>query len=162
MAALEPAAASGNHCVFLAFDYGARRIGVAVGDDLTRSARPLPVIANAAQPDWRAIERVVQEWRPAACVIGLPLDQDGHEQPISAQARAFAAALHRRFGLPVHLCDERLSSRAADAQLRAARADGRLKRRLKRGDRDGMAARVILEQWLNEGSSRTSAPPGAV
>ena len=161
MGAPGPTAAPGNHSVYLAFDYGTRRIGAAVGDDLTRSARPLPAIANAAQPDWRALAKLVDEWRPAACGVGLPLDLEGREPPLAIQARAFAQALGRRFRLPVHLCDERLSSRAAAEELRAARATGRIGRRLKRGDRDAMAARLILEQWLNDGSARASPPPGA-
>jgi putative Holliday junction resolvase len=137
-----------RHSIYLAFDYGARRIGVAVGDDLTRSARPLATVANAQTPDWAAIHREIKAWKPSACIVGLPLDLDGNEQAISHRARAFAKALGDRYSVPVHLSDERLSSRAAMDELRNARASGRMTRRVRSGDRDQQAARLILEQWL--------------
>lgn len=134
--------------VYLAFDYGAKRIGVAVGDDLTGSARPLPAIGTG---DWAAIARLIAEWRPAALVVGLPLDENGSEQTITGDARRFARQLAERGKLPVHISDERYSSRAADDALRDQRASGRMTRRVRKGDRDGQAARIILEQWLQEG-----------
>lgn len=133
--------------VYLGFDYGSKRIGVAVGDSLTRSARPLPALPG---PDWVAIRRLATEWRPAALVVGLPLDEDGTEQPITGPARRFAAELGRQLQLPVHQADERYSSRAADDALREARSSGRMVRRVRKGDRDAQAARIILEQWLQE------------
>ncbi len=146
--------------IFLGFDYGAKRIGLAVGDAFTGSARPLPTVANGRQPDWDALAKALKEWRPAACVVGLPVDLDGKEQAVTVHARAFAEQLRARYGVPVHLCDERLSSRAADDEIRNARADGRLNRRTRSGDRDGVAARLILEQWLASSASRP-APASA-
>ena len=140
--------------IYLGFDYGTQRIGVAVGDALTGSARPLPPASNGRQPDWNALAKALQEWRPAGCVVGLPLDLDGQDQAITAQARAFAEQLRSRYGVPVYLCDERLSSRAADDELRHARADGRKNQRVRSGDRDGVAARLILEQWLATPAAR--------
>jgi putative Holliday junction resolvase len=140
--------------LYLGFDYGAKRIGLAVGDALTGSARPLPAVGNGRQPDWNALAKALQEWRPAGCVVGLPVDLDGNDQSVTAHARAFAEQLRTRFGVPVFLCDERLSSRAADEELRGARSDGRLNRRVRKGDRDGVAARLILEQWLAEAGIR--------
>lgn len=136
---------------YLGFDYGAKRIGLAVGDALTGSARPLPAAQNGRQPDWAALDRLLKEWHPVGCIVGLPVDLDGNDQAVTVQARAFAEALRQRYKLPVHLCDERLSSLAADDELRGARADGRLNRRVRKGDRDGVAARLILEQWLGSG-----------
>ena len=139
-----------SHAIYLAFDFGGKRIGVAVGDALTRTARPLATVSNGDAPDWTAIDREIASWKPAACIVGLPLDLDGNEQPIAQKARAFATALHARCGLPVHLLDERFSSRSASDALREARASGRMARRVRSGDRDQQAARVILEQWLAE------------
>jgi putative holliday junction resolvase len=133
--------------LYLAFDYGSRRTGTALGDDLTGQARAL---GSMAGDDWTAILALVTQWRPAALVVGLPLDEDGSEQPMSAAARRFAAELGQRSGLPVHFADERYSSRAADDFLRDARASGRLTRRVRKGDRDAQAARVILQQWLED------------
>ena len=81
-------------------------------------------------------------------MVGLPLDDDGSEQAMTTAARAFASELKTRTSLPVHLADERFSSREADDALRNARASGQMKRRVRKGDRDGEAARVILEQWF--------------
>lgn len=132
--------------VFLAFDYGTRRIGVAIGDAVTRAARPLGAVAE----DWQAIEGLLAEWHPRACVVGLPLGRDDEEQAITQRARAFARELQSRFAGPVHLCDERYSSRSALDDLRQARASGAMNRRVRKGDKDSAAARVILEQWLGE------------
>lgn len=144
--------------IYLGFDYGSKRIGVAVGDAVTGSARPLPPAANGRQPDWSALAKALKEWRPAGCVVGLPVDLDGKDQAVTGQARAFAEQLRSRYGVPVYLCDERLSSRAADDELRHARADGRMKRRVREGDRDGVAARLILEQWLATDAARQTTP----
>ncbi len=132
----------------LAFDFGFKRIGVSVGELITGTARPLKTIQTSSEIDWPAIQKLVDEWKPAELVVGLPLDDDGSEQAMTASARAFAKALEAHTLLAVHLADERFSSRAADDALREARASGRMSRRVRKGDRDGEAARVILEQWL--------------
>lgn len=131
--------------LYLAFDYGQQRTGAAVGDDITGQARPLTSFPG---DDWSAVIRLVEQWRPAALIVGLPLDRDGSEQTMSTAARHFAARLSERTGLPVHLADERYSSLAADDLLREARSSGRMTRRVRKGDRDAQAARVILQQWL--------------
>lgn len=138
--------------VYLAFDYGRKRIGVAIGDAVTGSARGLGTVSE----DWGEIAKLLQDWQPAACVVGLPLGLDGEDQPITGQARAFAQTLGERFKGPVHLADERFSSRSALGELKQARADGQMTRRIRKGDKDSAAARVILEQWLGEnGRGRT-------
>ena len=134
---------------FLAFDYGHKRVGVAVGDAITGSARPLPTVnTTGTDVDWKPLLALISEWRPRAVIVGLPLNEDGSEQPITTAARRFAAELAKRSGSTVHLADERFSSRAADDALRDARSSGRMTRRVRKGDRDGQAARVILEQWM--------------
>lgn len=136
---------------FLAFDFGMRRIGVAVGNRVTGQARALPTLHSPQQAtDWKTLLACVADWRPQALVVGLPLNEDGSDQAITTAARRFAAELGRQAGLDVHLADERFSSRAADDDLRDARASGRLNRRVRKGERDGQAARVILEQWLRD------------
>ena len=132
--------------VFLAFDYGTKRIGVAIGDAVTRGARGLGAVPH----DWKQIGKMLAEWSPAACVVGLPLGENGEEQAITRAARKFAGELQQHFKGPVHLCDERYSSRSARDDLRGARAAGHLKRRVRQGDKDSAAARIILEQWLAE------------
>ena len=139
--------------VYLAFDFGTKRIGVAIGDAVTRAARGL----GAVPQDWRQIGALLADWSPAACIVGLPLGESGEEQPITRQARQFAQQLQQHFKGPVHLCDERYSSRSARDDLRGARASGAMKRRVREGDKDSAAARIILEQWLAEQNGKASA-----
>jgi len=132
----------------LGFDVGTRRIGVAVGNRLTASARPLDVIeVRAGMPDWDHLDRLVGEWKPDALVVGLPLALDGDEQPMTRTARDFGRHLEKRYGLEPQFCDERHSSQEAAARFAAQRAAG-LKRRRDAERIDADAAAVILESWL--------------
>ena len=134
-------------CV-LGFDYGARRIGVASGNRISQSARPLPVLlVNAGEPDWGRVDALLAEWRPDALVVGLPLALDGGEQAITRGARAFAEALRQRSGLSVHLVDERHTSQEAARRFATQRAAGAARRR-DAANLDSLAAAVILESWL--------------
>lgn len=86
----------------LAFDFGTKSIGVAVGQRITGTARPLPAIkAQDGTPDWNIIERLLKEWQPDEIIVGLPLNMDGTEQPLTARARKFANRIHGRFGVEV-------------------------------------------------------------
>jgi putative Holliday junction resolvase len=134
-------------CV-LGFDYGARRIGVASGNRISQSARPLPVLmVKSGQPDWVRVDALLSEWQPQALVVGLPLTLDGGEQAITRGARAFADALGTRSKLPVHLIDERHTSQEAARRFAAQRAAGSARRR-DAENIDSLAAAVILESWL--------------
>ena len=136
--------------IFLGFDFGGSRIGVAAGQAVTRSASPVTTLpARGGEPDWNALDRIVDEWKPAAMVVGIPVHMDGSEQPGTRLARAFAHRLGTRYGLPVHEADERLSSREAEGLIAAARQAG-YRRRTRKGDVDRMAASLILERWLAE------------
>jgi putative Holliday junction resolvase len=132
----------------LGFDVGARRIGVAVGTGFGLGARALAVVdVHDDQIDWKAVEKLHREWRPAGFIVGDPMTLDGGDQPIRARARAFAQSLRTRFGLPVAMMDERNSSQEAAQRFAADRADGKRKRR----DAellDAVAAAVIVERWL--------------
>ncbi len=143
----------------LAFDYGARRIGVAVGQATTGSASPVGVVPVHGTPDWPALGRCVREWSPSRLLVGLPYNMDGTETPLTATCRAFAAELERRFELPVEFVDERLTSSAATAELREARRAGARARRVRREDIDAHAARLILETWLRGSQDRPGSPP---
>lgn len=133
----------------LGFDFGLRRIGVAVGQSITGSATGLGALASSgATLPWPEILRLAAEWRPQAAVIGIPYNIDGSAQPLTGRAEAFGAALAERLGLPVFHVDERLTSHAAAAELKVERQAGR--RRLRKGDIDSRAARLILESWLRD------------
>lgn len=137
----------------MGFDYGTRRIGVAVGNGLTRGARALEVIANSAQgPDWQRLDILLREWQPATLLVGLPLTMDGQEQQTSRAARAFASALGTRYRVPWHLVDERLSSIEAARRFADRRASGQSRRKHAQ-TLDALAAEIIVETWLAEKGS---------
>lgn len=144
--------------IILAFDYGTRRIGVASGDTLTRTARALTTLERGSQLPWAAIDKLVREYRPSQFVVGLPWNMDGTPTVLTDASRAFGAELQTRYDKPVALVDERLSSREAEAQLRDARASGMKKRRNTHADVDMVAARILLEQWLEHPGTATIAP----
>jgi putative Holliday junction resolvase len=131
----------------LAFDFGHRRIGVAVGQTLTGSANALAVVAVTGKPDWQAITGIISEWKPVALVVGLPLAVDGGETGMSEDARRFGRQLEGRYGVPVLFEDERLTSFSAEQRFVDARARGRLRRK-DAALKDAMAAQIILENWL--------------
>ena len=137
----------GTAGIFMGFDFGFRRIGVAIGQSTTGTASALVTVSHSDQPDWQAIDKLVGEWRPAAMVVGLPLNAAGDETDMSAAARNFAEALQERYGRPVHFVDERLTSVAAGAQFVQARSEGRARRKDAK-KLDAMAAKIILENWL--------------
>lgn len=129
----------------IAFDFGMKRIGVAVGQTLTGTASPLPPLpAQNGQPDWNALEKVLKAWSPARLVVGLPLNMDGTEQPLTVAAKKFAARLHGRFGHPVDTIDERLSTVAVREELFAQGGY----RALQKKSVDSRAACLILEGWF--------------
>jgi putative Holliday junction resolvase len=128
----------------LGFDYGVRKIGVAVGQTVTRTATPLQTLPTRDQrPDWDAITRLIAEWQPESLVVGLPYEMDDTEAPVAARARRFARQLEGRYRLPVYLADERLTTREALSQM------GRDARRYALRV-DAVAARLILETWLSD------------
>ena len=135
------------HGTLLGFDFGFRRIGVAVGQTATRTAGALITVAHSTQPDWQSIDKLIREWEPAGLVVGLPLDVQGHETEMSRAARKFADELEQRSEKPVFFVDERLSSVVAGSQFAEARSEGRARRKDAR-KLDAMAAKIILENWL--------------
>lgn len=133
--------------VLLAFDLGTRRTGVALGSPLS-GARPLCVLESRPPEAMHlAIDRLVREWAPVALVVGLPLTLEGESQPMTERATAFAELLGQRHGLPVHLQDERGSSKQADRTFAGLRAAGVMKRK-DAALLDAMAASLILEDYL--------------
>ena len=131
----------------LSFDFGLRRIGVAVGQTATDTASSLETVSHGRQPDWVAIDRLVKEWQPSTLLVGLPLGPEGEETNMSKAARRFGAALQKRFSLELAYANERLSSRAARDRFVELRASGSMRRKGV-SQLDAMAAQIILENWL--------------
>ena len=129
----------------LGFDFGTHNIGVAIGQSITATASPLAALkAKDGQPDWNLVEKLIKEWQPKRLVVGLPLNMDGTEQVLTDLARKFANRLHGRFGLPVDLQDERLTTVAAKEELFARGGY----RELSKDKIDSAAAQLILEDYL--------------
>jgi putative pre-16S rRNA nuclease len=129
----------------MAFDYGLRQIGVAMGNLPLGTTRSLPILkARDGVPNWDSLETLVQEWQPDLLVVGEPLNMDGSESELSARANKFARRLHGRLGLPVVMVDERLSSFEAKelSRERGHRGD------YKKQPIDSLAAELILRTWL--------------
>ena len=147
------APASGAPRIVLAFDFGLRRIGVACGDTVSRTAAPLEAVpAKQGVPRWQAIAALLREWQPSLFVVGLPYSVDGSESSMTRGARGFAAELALRHQLQTVLVDERYSSREAETRLKSARESGLRRRRIAKTDIDAAAACVILERWFTEGT----------
>ena len=126
----------------LGFDFGTKKIGIAVGQTITGTANPLTTLRYVNdKPDWQGIEKIIRQWQPTDLVVGLPIDTDGSETEISDKARRFARQLEGRFQLKVHMADERYTSAGARSLA------GKVK---KIEELDALAAKLILETWLNE------------
>ena len=129
----------------LAFDFGTKSIGVAIGQHITGTARALSALkAQDGTPDWKLIEKLLKEWQPDLVIVGLPLNMDGTEQLLTARARNFANKIHGRFGVQVLLHDERLST----VEARAGLFERGGFRALEKGRVDSASAVVILESYF--------------
>ncbi len=134
----------------LGFDYGTHKIGVASGQTLTRTASPLMTLCcRHGQPDWQQVAGLLQTWQPTALVVGHPFEMTDREAAHAPAAKKFARRLHGRFHLPVHLVDERLTTREAWSQLGAVAAKDVTKV-------DAQAAKLIVETWLAQQETGTS------
>ena len=132
----------------LAFDFGLRHIGVAVGQSITSTANPLKTLeARNGRPDWAEIDEMIRQWQPAFLLVGLPINMDDSESEMSGRARQFGAALARRSAREVQMVDERLTSYAS--------------RQADSGRSHEMAAVLIAETWLAEPDRGTTPTPPA-
>ena len=131
----------------LSFDFGLRRIGVAVGQTLTATASALETVSHGQKPDWPAIDRLVKEWKPALLLVGLPLGAEGEETEMSKAARKFGEALGKRYSKDVAYIDERLTSKQAEFRFAELRAAGQLRRK-DAIQIDAISAQIICENWL--------------
>lgn len=142
----------------LGFDVGSRRIGVAVGSSYGHGGRAVAVVdVHPHGPDWPAVERLYKEWRPDGLIVGDPMTLEGGDQAARVRAFAFARELHVRFGLPVVMVDERMSSIEAAQRFADDRAAGR-KRRRDAEALDAVAAAIIVERWLAAPDNATAVP----
>jgi putative Holliday junction resolvase len=132
---------------YLGFDYGTKHLGIAVGGIASGHAEPLAT-ANVRQgvPDWPMLDRLIQEWRPTALVVGLPLNMDDSENAMTRAARKFGQRLHARYNLPVQMVDERLTSVGAKNTL----VESHVPWKQRKAKVDKLAAQTILQAYLDE------------
>lgn len=131
----------------LGFDFGTKSIGVAIGQEVTGTASPLPALkARDGIPNWDTIAVIYDEWKPHLVVVGLPLNMDGTTQQITFAAKKFANRLHNKFKVPVETYDERLTT--ADAKARLFELGGYKK--LEKGKVDSVSACLIVEGWIEQ------------
>lgn len=130
----------------LGFDFGTGRIGVAAGQSVTATAKPLNTVnARDGIPDWVALANIIETWQPDCLVVGIPVNMDGSISEMARRARKFANRLHERFALPCFLMDERLTTREAK-QIHYAAGGGS---NFRKEPVDSIAARLILEDWFS-------------
>ncbi|MFB6435087.1 MAG: Holliday junction resolvase RuvX [Candidatus Malihini olakiniferum] len=130
----------------IAFDFGTKSIGVAIGQEVTGTGQPLTAFkAKDGLPDWNKVEKILDEWKPDLMVVGLPLNMDGTEQPLTVRARKFANRLRGRFGKLVELQDERLST----VEARAALFNQSGFYALDKTKVDATSAVILLESWFS-------------
>lgn len=142
---------------FLSFDYGEKTIGVAIGNSCTGQARPLTTLAvHRQQPNWVAVTRLIETWQPAALIVGLPLNMDDSANPMTKLANKFGKRLAGRYNLPIHMVDERLTSREARLEL----SDAGISVTRHKEKVDEIAARSILQTFLNEYPEARIDPQG--
>lgn len=139
-------ASLGANATYIAFDFGTKKIGVAVGQTITLSANALDnLMASNGVPNWSEVQHLIDEWRPVGFVVGIPINMDGSEQGVTQKARQFANALKEQTQLPVYEVDERLTT--VEAKQRLFDLGGA--KALKTMSIDGFAAKLILESWLS-------------
>ena len=129
----------------LGFDFGTKRIGIAIGQEITGTVNPLTTVtAIKHKPDWNSISKIIAEWQPDLLVVGLPLHMDGTEQEMTQAARRFANQLNGRYQIPIALMDERLSSNEAESILNEQSGFH------DKAQIDMISAQLILQSWMSQ------------
>ncbi len=133
--------------IVLGFDFGLKNIGVAVGQSITATATPIATLkAQDGAPQWLQIQTLIDEWRPAILLVGLPIHMDGKEQAMTQAARRFGNRLNGRFNVPVQWVDERLTSYEAENRM----SDVKYSAHTAKLSIDSLSAQLIVEQWFEQ------------
>ena len=135
--------------VLIGFDYGTKKMGVAIAQCITKTATPLNVLKIKNEtPHWEQLDQIVSDYRPVLAIIGYPGKINKQTSLLADKIEKFGSAIEKHYKMPTILFDETYSTTIARKELRDLRRDGNLSRRIKRGQVDSMAAKIILEQWL--------------
>ena len=140
--------------VVIAFDFGLKRTGVAIGNLLTASASPECTLhSKDGTPDWDAITKLINEWKPTQIVVGMPTELDGSESPLKKTVDRFCNQLRGRYNLKVDTENEQFTSIEAGQRLKQLRQSGR-KQKVAKDEVDKIAAAIILESWMQKNAKR--------
>ena len=135
--------------VLIGFDYGTKKMGVAIAQCITKTATPLNVLEiKNENPNWEQLDQIVNDYKPDIAIIGYPGKNNKKTSLLANQIEKFESAIEKHYKMPTILFDETYSTTIARQELRDLRRDGILSKRIKRGQVDSMAAKIILEQWL--------------
>ena len=135
--------------VLIGFDYGTKKMGVAFAQCITKTATPLNVLKiKNENPNWEQLDQIVNDYKPDLAIIGYPGKNNKQTSLLADKIEKFGSAIEKHYKMPTILFDEAYSTTIARQELRDLRRDGTLSRRIKRGQVDSMAAKIILEQWL--------------
>ncbi|MEY3182781.1 MAG: hypothetical protein RLZ35_766 [Pseudomonadota bacterium] len=141
----------GSEKTVLGFDFGTKYIGVAVGQTITHLATPITSLkAIDGVPNWNEVKRLIDDWKPGLLLVGIPLNMDGTEQPMTFYARDFAHALHQLTGLPIEEIDERLSTWEAKKRVLTNKKHKNARSQAALNDINATSAAILVEQWLSE------------
>ena len=133
--------------VIIAFDFGLKHIGVAIGQEITSTAQTFRSLqANNGEPDWNILDILIKEWKPKLFVVGNPLNMDGSDSEMKKKSDKFSNLINKRYNIPVELIDERLTTREAKDRLRSAKENSISVS----ADTHQISAQIILESWFLE------------
>ena len=139
-----------NHKIYIAFDYGLKKTGVAIGQSITKTASPLTSLSmDNGKPDWSEIDMIFEHFKPSCAVFGMPEDLINSNKNLIDNIKAFSSGIKQRYGISIKFVNEHLTSKIAKDQLKEQRQAGILQRQLKKGQIDSMAASIILQEWMN-------------
>ena len=136
---------------FIAFDFGMKKMGVAIGQNITNTASPLdPMTMRNGSPDWDLVEQLIKEYRPTAIILGKPKVINESSEALMKNIKAFKRSLERDFNQNVEWTPEHLTSKDAKEKLKVRRQEGILSRKIMKGQIDSMAATIFLQDWMNQ------------
>ena len=139
-----------NHKIYIAFDYGLKKTGVAIGQSITKTASPLTSLSmDKGKPDWSEIDMIFEDFKPSCAVFGIPEERINSNKTLIDNIKAFSSGIKQRYGISIKFVNEHLTSKIAKDQLKEQRQAGILQRQLKKGQIDSMAASIILQEWMN-------------
>ena len=139
-----------NHEVYIAFDYGLKKTGVAIAQSITKTASPLLSLKmNNGEPDWEDIDSIFENFKPNCAIFGLPTTQINESNSLAKRINNFSSKIEKRYEISIEFINEHLTSKIAKDKLKEQRQEGILLRQIKKGQIDSMAAAIILQEWMN-------------